>query len=245
MLFFIDTPADFDASESNETESSQQTSEPATAEVLQEGGPDTANVIPYNMRKRILIEAKELFRKKGYASVSINDIVKTVGITKPTLYYYYGDKENLFTQVVIEVLEQGKHHVEMALGRIEGQEMSLRDKLFHLTHGFLQHSPASLSAMFRDAMEQLSEAPLNAIREAYENTIVVIFESFFAQTMATHEVSSRFSPKDLAILYVGLIDTYTVYQLTITGKQFDKRRHSELIVDVLLNGIGDTANRSE
>ena len=44
--------------------------------------------------------ALELFAEKGYEAVSPNEIVEKVGITKPTLYYFFGSKEGLFEELL-------------------------------------------------------------------------------------------------------------------------------------------------
>jgi len=53
-----------------------------------------------NSRETILSCALQLFSSKGYDAVSINDIVDMVGITKPTLYYFFGSKEGLFRELL-------------------------------------------------------------------------------------------------------------------------------------------------
>lgn len=48
-----------------------------------------------NKRDAIMKCALELFAEKGYDAVSPNEIVEKVGVTKPTLYYFFGSKEGL------------------------------------------------------------------------------------------------------------------------------------------------------
>lgn len=50
--------------------------------------------------------ALELFFGNTYREVSINDIVKAVGITKGGFYHYFNSKEELFTQVVEDFLNR-------------------------------------------------------------------------------------------------------------------------------------------
>jgi AcrR family transcriptional regulator len=52
--------------------------------------------------------ALRLFAMKGYASTSVSEIVEAAGVTKPMLYYYFGSKEQLARQLVIEPLEKLK-----------------------------------------------------------------------------------------------------------------------------------------
>jgi len=52
-----------------------------------------------DVRQTILNKALELFSAKGYEGVTVNEITEAAGITKPTLYYYFGSKEGLFEAV--------------------------------------------------------------------------------------------------------------------------------------------------
>ena len=53
-------------------------------------------------RERILRCALELFSSRGYDAVGVQEIVSTVGITKPTLYHYFGSKEGLLKALLLE-----------------------------------------------------------------------------------------------------------------------------------------------
>ncbi|GAB4340745.1 MAG: TetR/AcrR family transcriptional regulator [Calditrichia bacterium] len=65
-------------------------------------------------RTDIFLTAARLFAQKGYDRVSIREICEAVGVSKPTLYYYFKDKRNLilelfrFTQELSQQLIQ-KH----------------------------------------------------------------------------------------------------------------------------------------
>lgn len=46
-------------------------------------------------REKILNCALELFHARGYDAVGVQEIAETAGVTKPTLYYYFGNKRGL------------------------------------------------------------------------------------------------------------------------------------------------------
>src|SRR5512139_3648504 len=46
-------------------------------------------------RSRILSCALRLFASRGYDAVGVQEIVDAAGITKPTLYHYFGSKRGL------------------------------------------------------------------------------------------------------------------------------------------------------
>lgn len=53
-----------------------------------------------NSRETILNCALQLFSSKGYDAVGVTEIVDKAGITKPTLYYFFGSKEGLFKELL-------------------------------------------------------------------------------------------------------------------------------------------------
>ncbi|WP_111860266.1 TetR/AcrR family transcriptional regulator [Acinetobacter sp. CFCC 10889] len=57
-------------------------------------------------RKQILEAAKALFLLHGYHGSSMNQIAKTAGVTKLTVYNHFQDKENLFTCAIEETCEE-------------------------------------------------------------------------------------------------------------------------------------------
>ena len=46
-------------------------------------------------RQLIMEKALELFCARGYDAVGVQEIAEQSGITKPTLYYYFGSKKGL------------------------------------------------------------------------------------------------------------------------------------------------------
>lgn len=63
---------------------------------------------PKNPEKRqaILQAAAELFPQKGFAGVSMMEIADKAKVSKLTLYSHFHDKDDLFTQSVIDCCEQ-------------------------------------------------------------------------------------------------------------------------------------------
>jgi len=53
-----------------------------------------------NKREEILIQAANLFRKKGFSGTSMQDIARDVGILKGSIYYYFNSKSEIFREVL-------------------------------------------------------------------------------------------------------------------------------------------------
>lgn len=51
-----------------------------------------------NTKGRIIAEAIEMFKIKGFNAVSINEIIEKVGISKNTFYYHFDSKEQILEE---------------------------------------------------------------------------------------------------------------------------------------------------
>lgn len=63
-------------------------------------------------KEKIFREAAELFSRDGYHKVSVREICEAAGVTKPVLYYYFGDKENLLFEMMRDTRELIEQNVE-------------------------------------------------------------------------------------------------------------------------------------
>jgi TetR/AcrR family transcriptional regulator len=64
---------------------------------------------------RILLKALELFSEKGYDATSVREICEAAGVTKPTLYHFYGSKEGVYHALVDGALERFRADMSAAL----------------------------------------------------------------------------------------------------------------------------------
>jgi AcrR family transcriptional regulator len=46
--------------------------------------------------RQVLAAARALFAERGYGAVTMDDVAAAVGVTKPLLYMYFGNKERLY-----------------------------------------------------------------------------------------------------------------------------------------------------
>ncbi len=58
--------------------------------------PDTT------VRVRLLQAGLALFAARGYAATTVREIVDAAGVTKPVLYYHFGNKEGLYLAIIQE-----------------------------------------------------------------------------------------------------------------------------------------------
>jgi AcrR family transcriptional regulator len=74
---------------------------------------------PELTRKRILDAGYGLFRRKGFARVSMDDLAAAANVTKKTLYYHYESKDELLTAVL-----EAQHELAVAAFRTFGDRLA-------------------------------------------------------------------------------------------------------------------------
>jgi len=57
-------------------------------------------------KQKILDAASECFAKFGYKKTTLDDIGEKIGLNKASLYYYFKNKEEIFTTIVINEVEK-------------------------------------------------------------------------------------------------------------------------------------------
>jgi AcrR family transcriptional regulator len=82
---------------------------------------------------RILFKALELFSERGYDATSVREICEAAGVTKPTLYHFYGSKEGVYRAIVEGALERFRAQMLAALG----SEGPLRDRLVAMARTYI------------------------------------------------------------------------------------------------------------
>ncbi|MGB2578497.1 AcrR family transcriptional regulator [Elusimicrobium simillimum] len=66
------------------------------------------------MRSRIIHKAFNLMSKKGINQVSMREIAEEIGVSKPVLYYYFKNKEDLCHSIIMEGVSGFNKAIEVA-----------------------------------------------------------------------------------------------------------------------------------
>ncbi|MDD7739318.1 MAG: TetR/AcrR family transcriptional regulator [Fusicatenibacter sp.] len=83
-------------------------------------------------RQLIMDCALTLFYERGYDAVGVQQIVDRAGITKPTLYYYFGSKQGLLRSLLEEHFEVMEKELRAAIA-LEGK---IPEKLYRVARSF-------------------------------------------------------------------------------------------------------------
>lgn len=81
---------------------------------------------PNSMKAKILAAARRIFGEFGYNDTTTRMIAKDVGIDISTLYYHWGEKQDLYEAVVVEVSEEIQDKLKEIERHVSGQSLTTR-----------------------------------------------------------------------------------------------------------------------
>ncbi|MDO4453177.1 MAG: TetR/AcrR family transcriptional regulator [Eubacteriales bacterium] len=158
-------------------------------------------------KENILKCALDLFYAKGYDAVGVQEIAEKAGITKPTLYYYFGSKygllETLLTtkfKVFRERFERVAHYngnITETLNRIAADyvDYAVNDQKFYML---------LMSMFYLPRENEMYKAAQPLIKEFFR-IIVKVFEDAREQL---GNMNNR--EKQFAIGFIGLLNYYLI-----------------------------------
>jgi len=155
-------------------------------------------------RQNIINIALNLFALKGYESVGVQKIVEHAKVTKPTLYYYFGNKKGLLDAILEE-------NFTILINDLKGKidlEKSLELNLANITHSFFEFAK-STSLFYRFQLNLFFSPPENETHKAvlhFNSIIFGIVESIFHKEFGLNN-SRRICAK-YAFTFIGILNNY-------------------------------------
>ena len=170
-------------------------------------------------RSALLRTALALFSSRGYDAVGVQEIAAAAGITKPTLYHFFGSKHGLLQALFQESATKLDTEVAAAC-RYEGD---LPKTLDRVATAYVDFSIAeSLAYQFELALYfSARENPARAVAIGHFNRRQALLEAVFVEAVRDHG-NLRGKHRRYAFSFVGALNSYIVLQLdgevTITDR---------------------------
>jgi AcrR family transcriptional regulator len=181
---------------------------------------------------RILKKALELFSEKGYDATSVREICEAAGITKPTLYHFYGSKEGVYRAIVDGALERFQADLVLALGG----EGSLRDRLVRMAQSYVEGTRREPDlARFVMALVHTSprSAPATDVVGFYQRILDALA---LAVDGAVARGEVRSGPTDVRLLvFMGALGE-AMHGHLLVGRPDLTPALAETLVDIVLGG---------
>jgi len=187
-----------------------------------------------DVRVRLLAAAARLFADHGYAGASVREICEAVGVTKPTLYYYFGSKgglaQALFDEAANNILGMLKT-AAISDEPLQGKLRTIARAIFRLS----ADSPDVCRFFFASVF-----APPSAGPDYDFNAVIPLVIAETGKIIAGYlpEGESRLRDADrLAMIFLGALQGYEIrfmrrQDVALTPDLADR------IVDTFIKGAG-------
>ena len=186
-------------------------------------------------KERIMQCAEELFYSRGYDATGVQEIVERAGVTKPTLYYYFGSKKGLLKAILDIKFER----LNPELGKVVLQCGDIREKLYSLAGVYYDFFVEEykfymlLMALFYSARENEAYQTVKPYYESFYETVVKVFDECAAELGNMNGRQRQF-----AISFIGVINQCLTLGFNAeTGKCMVSREQIYEIVDQFMYGI--------
>ena len=156
-------------------------------------------------RSNILLCALRLFATRGYDAVGVQEIVEAAGITKPTLYHYFGSKQGLLDALLKEYFDQLYREVKSASVYRNDLPHTLNQvakTYFDFANRYKMFCRLQLALWFAPPESDAFRAVSRLNHELYQ-----LIEALFVRAAADHgNMKGRHRP--YAATFVGMINNY-------------------------------------
>ena len=183
-------------------------------------------------RDRLMAAAVELFARKGYAAATVREIVEAAGVTKPVLYYYFGSKDGIFTEIMGRALTLFEATIGSALdagGTATERLYRLTDELFGLVLDNLSVVRVAHALYFGPPQD----APLFDF-DAFHERLQAVVLGLVNEGMAAGELREG-EPEVVAMAVLGAFDTAEGLALCHPEWNVDRTTLTR-VLDVVFNG---------
>ncbi|MBN2412453.1 TetR/AcrR family transcriptional regulator [candidate division KSB1 bacterium] len=125
-------------------------------------------------KQMILKAAADCFSRYGYEKTTLDEIGRQVGLTKTSIYYYYANKESIFTEVIYLEMDEFLNNLHKRIDKVPNCRdkilIYLREKILYMQQLFYLHNLsietiAHVQPFFVDLFKSVLKKEVNFLNE--------------------------------------------------------------------------------
>ncbi|HEV2062804.1 MAG TPA: TetR/AcrR family transcriptional regulator [Solirubrobacteraceae bacterium] len=188
-------------------------------------------------RERAILETFErLLEERSWHAISIDDIARGAGISRPTFYFYFASKEAVLLSLFDRIVAEGRDSRGDALERLgDDPAAAIREVITAYVDRFGSHRAVTLAGAEASVSSPAVRELWSQIMEAWVAEATAAIEAERSRGRAPADVPAR----DLAVVLLRMNER--VLQTTFSGESpaVDEDAAVETLVHVWLSAIYD------
>lgn len=183
--------------------------------------------------ERLRVSACSLFAEKGYAAATVREIIEGAGVTRPVLYYYFRNKEDLYLSLIREAFEEGYRDLD----QVSEEFCSCRDRLREIAQRSISSAQTNRDVVRMLLRFFLAPSPLESGFDGanYVQERLIRLNRVMQDGIESGELAPGNSDR-YVLMYTGLMDIH-VMRLVSDGTREDPDAAAEEIIATLFDGI--------
>ncbi len=171
-----------------------------------------------NTEQRIVEVATQVFIEKGYEEANMSYIAERVGITRPTLHYYFRTKDKLYEAIYTKILSGFIPAIQDTLLKEKPIPECIAD-IVDIYFDMLEHNPGMPLFVVREIQRDASHFYLQAQSNTTIRHYVMSLKAFIIEKMENGQI--RTMPlQNIFYTFYGLIFTPFLFS-PLTKLMFD------------------------
>ncbi|HEX3239282.1 MAG TPA: TetR/AcrR family transcriptional regulator [Solirubrobacterales bacterium] len=189
--------------------------------------------------EQTLVAAHGLFAERGYADVKMDEIAAAIGVTKPLLYNYFGNKERLY----IACMERAGDALTAAVTEAVTAADRPRDALgagVHAFFAFLDADRAAWAVLFDDTLPHRGEVA-ERVAEYRGRILDFVSASMLAQLPREERDGAAIEVEALSTALLGSAEALARWWLRTEALSADEV--AELLIATIDPGLRSRSQR--
>jgi AcrR family transcriptional regulator len=181
--------------------------------------------------QRILLAARDLLVARGVRRVSMEDVAGAAGVTRVTVYRYFGDRESLVRAAFLHLAES----LEGLIAELAAEARPDVDAFLARIGEVVTALPAGLQSAVADLQRAYPEVHAE-VRERERRAIATLFDLLYSGAAAPGRIRPGLKRPVVEILFWEIVTGFLDYP-ALLDQGLSPAEVYRTIVDVFLNGM--------
>lgn len=182
-------------------------------------------------QQRILLAARDLLVARGVRRVSMDDVAEAAGVTRVTVYRYFGERESLVRAAFLHLAES----LEGLVAELGSQARPDVDAFLARIGDLMTALPTGLQPAMAELQRAYPEVHAE-VRERERRAIAALFDHLYSGAEAQGRIRPGLRRPVVEMLFWEVVTGFLDYS-ALQDQGLSPAEVYRTIVDVLLNGM--------